>query len=82
MKYLVIFIMSLIIEIASTFYISYVSEKNTIGMLIFAFIGPFLSLPFVGYVVDSKNWNERIWMAFAAAFGYVSGSLIVIKIIY
>ena len=82
MKYLVIFIMSLIIEIASTFYISYVSEKNAIGMLIFAFIGPFLSLPFVGYVVDSKDWNERIWMAFAAGFGYVSGSLIVIKIIY
>lgn len=82
MKYLVIFIMSLIIEIASTFYITYVSEKNAIGMLIFAFIGPFLSLPFVGYVVDSKNWNERFWMALSAAIGYMSGSLIVIKLIY
>jgi hypothetical protein len=74
--------MSLIIEIASTFYITYVSEKNQIGMLIFAFIGPFLSLPFVGYIVDSKNWSERIYMAFASAFGYAFGSLIVIKLIY
>lgn len=82
MKYFVIFLMSLIIEIASTFYITYVSEKNAIGMLIFAFIGPFLSLPFVGYMVESKNWKERICMAFSAAFGYAFGSLIVIKIMY
>lgn len=81
MKYLIIFIMSLIIEIASTFHITYISEKNLIGMLFFAFIGPFLGLPFVGYIVESKNWNERIWMAFAAAFGYLIGSAIVITFI-
>ena len=78
MKYLIILIMSLIIEISSTFYITFVSEKNPVGMLFFAFIGPFLGLPFVGYIVDSKNWNQRIWMAFAAAFGYLIGSGIVI----
>ena len=81
MRYLIIFIMSLIIEIASTFYITYVSEKNAIGMLFFAFIGPFLGLPFVGYIVESKNWNERIWMAFSAASGYLIGSAIVITFI-
>jgi hypothetical protein len=73
--------MSLIIEIASTFHITYISEKNLIGMLFFAFIVPFLGLPFVGYIFESKDWNERIWIAFAEAFGYLIGSAIVINFI-
>lgn len=81
-KYPIIFLSSLIIEIASTFYISYVAEKNAIGMLIFAFIGPFLGLPFIGYIVESKAWGDRIRMAFASAFGYLSGSYIVIALIH
>lgn len=81
MKYLIIFVSALIIEIASTFYISFVSEKNAVGMLIFAFIGPFLGLPFVGFIVESKTWKERIRMAFSSAIGYLVGSLIVITIL-
>ena len=81
MKYQVIFLSTLIIEICSTFYIRFVSEKNAIGMLVFAFIGPFLGLPFVGYIVDTKIWSERIKIAFASAFGYLTGSLIVIYLI-
>lgn len=81
-RYGVIFLMSLIIEIASTFYISFVSEKNAVGMLIFAFIGPFLGLPFVGYIVDTKTWSERIKMAFASGFGYLAGSFVVVTLIH
>jgi hypothetical protein len=50
-------------------------------MVVFAFIGPFLGLPFAGYMVESKLWSERIKMAFALAFGYVAGALIVINLI-
>jgi hypothetical protein len=50
-------------------------------MLFFAFIAPFLSLAFAGYMVESKEWNERIKMAFSLAFGYVVGALIVINLI-
>ena len=46
------------------------------GMMFFAFIGPFLGLPFVGFMVESKTWTERIKMALAAAFGYLIGSII------
>jgi hypothetical protein len=81
MKYPILFLSALIIEICSTFYIRYVAEANTIGMLAFAFVGPFLGLPFAGYMVESKLWSERIKMAFALAFGYVAGALIVIYII-
>jgi len=81
MKYGIIFLSALIIEICSTFYIRYVSEANMFGMLFFAFIGPFLGLPFTGYMVDSENWNERIKMAFSLAFGYVTGVIIVINLI-
>jgi hypothetical protein len=81
MKYLIIFLSALIIEICSTFYIRFVADKNTLGMLFFAFIGPFIALPFAGYMVESKQWNERFKMAFALAFGYVTGALIVIFLI-
>lgn len=81
MKYLIIFTSALIIEICSTFYIRFVADKNTFGMLFFAFVGPFIGLPFAGYMVESKEWGERIKMAFALAFGYVTGALIVITFI-
>jgi hypothetical protein len=81
MKYLIIFISSFLIQISSTFYIKYVSEANMIGMIVFAFINPFLALPFTGFMIESKNWNERIKLAFVLCFGYVAGVLIVIKLI-
>jgi hypothetical protein len=81
MKYFIIGISALIIEICSTFYIRFVSEGNVYGMMFFAFIGPFLGLPFIGYVVESKTWSERIKMAFSSAFGYLVGSIIVILFI-
>jgi hypothetical protein len=81
MKYAIIFISALIIEICSTFYIRYVAEANTFGMLFFAFVGPFIGLPFAGYMVESKLWKDRIKMAFALSIGYVCGVIIVINLI-
>jgi hypothetical protein len=80
-KYPILFLSALIIEICSTFYIRFVAEANTTGMIIFAFIAPFLGLPFAGYMVESKLWSERFKMALSLAFGYVAGALIVIYII-
>jgi hypothetical protein len=81
MKYPILFLSALIIEICSTFYIRFVAEANTPGMIIFAFLGPFLGLPFAGYMVESKLWSERFKMALSLALGYVAGALIVIYII-
>jgi hypothetical protein len=79
MKYLIIFISALIIEIASTMYIATVADRS-LSMIFWAFIGPFLGLPFVGYMVESKNWKERILMALASSIGYAIGAFIVYSI--
>lgn len=80
-KHLIIMLSAFIIEICSTFYIRFVADKEAIGMLIFAFIGPFLGLPFAGYMVESKKWSERLLMAFALSLGYILGCLVVIFLI-
>jgi hypothetical protein len=81
MKYAVLFLSALIIEICSTFYIRSVSEANTAGMLFFSFIAPFLGLPFISYIVESKDGLERIKMALATGIGYMTGAIIVINLI-
>jgi hypothetical protein len=77
-KYIVVFLSASVLEIGSTFYISVVSDKDYLGMMFFAFIGPFLSLPFVGFMVESKTWKERLKLALWSGFGYLIGSLITI----
>jgi len=76
MKYAITMASTFVIEISSTMYISTVSERS-VYMLFWAFIGPFLSLPFVGFIVEAKNWKERIRLAFTAGTGYMLGAAIV-----
>jgi hypothetical protein len=75
-KYFTVLISSLVLEIGSTFYITYVSEKNVVGMAFFAFIGPFLNLPFVNLIVETKTLGDRGLVALYSAFGFTLGSLI------
>lgn len=70
----------MILEIASTLYISSVADKSIL-MLLMAFIGPFIGLPFAGYMVETKTWSERIRLAFAMGTGYLVGALVVYLII-
>jgi hypothetical protein len=77
MKYKIILLSALIMEICSTFYIRFTACGNGLGMFVFSFIGPFLALPFAGYMVESKLWSERLKMALFMAIGYSTGSLIV-----
>lgn len=60
-------------------YISTVSD-NSPYMLFWAFVGPFLGLPFIGYIVDEKNWIGRLKIALASAIGYVIGASVVFLI--
>jgi hypothetical protein len=75
-KYIITSISACVLELCSTLYITTVSEKSAY-MLLMAFIGPFLTLPFAGFMVESKNWGERIRLALAMGIGYFLGSLIV-----
>lgn len=75
-RYFIIGLMAFILEVASTMYISTVSDRSAF-MIFWAFIGPFLGLPFVGYMAESKNWKERIEMALASSIGYSFGAIVV-----
>jgi hypothetical protein len=80
-KYIIIGTSALLIEICSTLYIRSVAESDTYMMLFFAAISPFLGLPFIGYMVETKVWSERIKQALALSVGYAIGALIVINLI-
>jgi hypothetical protein len=51
--------------------------SNSPYMLLWAFIGPFLGLPFIAYVIDEKTWLGRLKIALASSAGYSLGSLLV-----
>lgn len=73
-KYVIIGVAAYILETVSTLYIATVSDRS-IAMIFFAFIGPFIGLPFAGYMVESKTWPERFKMAFACSIGYALGAV-------
>jgi len=75
-KYLIIGLAAFVLETASTMYIATVADRS-LAMIFWAFIGPFLGLPFVGYMVDSQTWPDRFKMAFASSIGYVLGAITV-----
>ena len=81
LKYLIIGTSALIIEICSTFYIRAVAESDTLLMLLFASISPFLGLPFIGYMIETKVWSDRLKQALALSIGYAVGVLVVINLI-
>jgi hypothetical protein len=43
---------------------------------LWAFLGPFIALPFAGYVADEKTWRGRTYLALASSLGYVIGAYI------
>ncbi len=75
-KYSIIFISALALEVGSTMYISSVSEKAIHSTALWAFLGPFIALPFAGYVADEKTWKGRFYLALASSVGYTIGALL------
>ena len=75
-KYTIIFLSALMLEIGSTMYISSVADKNMTSTMLWAFLGPFIALPFAGYVADEKTWKGRFYLALSSSIGYTIGALI------
>jgi len=75
-KYFIIFLSAFVLEIGSTFYINGVASHNLGIMAFFAFMGPMLSLPFVNFVIEAKNWKDRGVLAIIQSFGYCFGSIV------
>lgn len=77
MKYTILFLAAVIIEIASTFYISAVSDRQLVPMVFWAFVGPFLGLPFLAYQIEAKSNRQRLYLALCYGLGYAVGAAIV-----
>jgi hypothetical protein len=75
-KYTIILLAALALEIGSTMYISAVSDKAIYSTALWAFLGPFIALPFAGYVADEKTWKGRFYLALSSSLGYVIGALV------
>lgn len=78
-KYSIIFLSAFILELASTMYIKNVSDRSA-QMMFWASISPFITLPFAGYMVETKTWKDRIELAVSQALGYFLGALVVFLI--
>jgi hypothetical protein len=48
-------------------YISSVSDKVVGATMFWAFVGPFIALPFAGFVADEKTWKGRLFLALASS---------------
>ena len=75
-KYFIIFLSALALEIGSTMYISSVSDKVLGSTMFWAFVGPFIALPFAGFVADEKTCKGRLYLALASSMGYTIGALV------
>lgn len=73
-KYLIVFASAFMLEIGSTMYINAVADKNVGATMLWAFLGPFIALPFAGLVADEKTWLGRVYIALWSAIGYTVGA--------
>jgi hypothetical protein len=39
-------------------------------------VGPFIALPFAGFVADEKSWGGRFFLALSSSVGYIIGASI------
>ena len=76
-RYLILFIAAVTLELLSTLYIQAVAASNMPAVAVLAFLSPLANLPFVGYMVESKIWSERIRLALVYGFGYMAGAMLV-----
>jgi len=72
-RLIVVFCAALILEAASTAYVSTVADHHP-TMVALAALGPWLNLPFYGYMVTSGTTKERIRITLAQSLGYALGS--------
>ena len=46
-------------------------------MVFFAFISPFISLPFYNYLIEEKTFRGRFKIALSLSLGYASSSFLI-----
>lgn len=76
MKYIIVFISSLLLEIGSTQYIIAVAAKDVFDAGLWSFLCPILGILFYSEVIEAKNLRERVILAIVNGIGFLCGTLI------
>lgn len=72
-KLLIVFMSAIILEANSIAGFRFLMDKHWYGMVLMAFINPFLCLPLNHYTIEVKTFKQRLWIATAFSSGFVIG---------
>lgn len=72
-KLLIVFISAIVLEANSIAGFRFLMDKNWIGMVLMAFVNPFLCLPLNHYTIEVKSFTQRVWIAAAFSTGFAIG---------
>lgn len=76
-KLLIVFVSAIVLEANSIAGFKFLMNKNWMGMVMMAFINPFLCLPMNHYTIEVKKFKERAIIALAFSTGFTVGILII-----
>lgn len=74
-KLLIVFVSAIILEANSIAGFRFLMDHNWIGMVLMAFINPFLCLPLNHFTIEVKSFKQRVLIATAFSTGFVVGIL-------
>jgi hypothetical protein len=74
-KLLIVFFSAIVLEANSIAGFKFLTHHNWFGMVLMAFINPFLCLPLNHFTIELKNFKQRLLVATAFSIGFVVGIL-------
>ena len=74
-KLLIVFFSAIVLEANSIAGFRFLMNENWMGMVMMAFINPFLCLPMNHYTIEVKKFKERAIIALAFSIGFTVGLL-------
>ena len=74
-KLILVFFTAILLEANSILGFRFLMDHNWAGMVLMAFINPFLCLPLNHYTIEVKTFKQRLWIATAFSTGFVVGIL-------
>jgi ABC-type Mn2+/Zn2+ transport system permease subunit len=74
-KLLIVFFSAIVLEANSIAGFRFLMNENWMGMVMMAFINPFLCLPMNHYTIEVKKFKERAIIALAFSTGFTVGIL-------
>ncbi len=72
-KLFIVFLSAIVLEANSIAGFKFLIDENWLGMVMMAFINPFLCLPMNHYTIEVKSFKDRAIIALAFSAGFSVG---------